>query len=46
MRPHTVAEACRRIKNGTAWDRTIEEFLQSYYLAESVAARVEMLSEE
>ncbi len=47
MRPHTVAEACRRIKNGgVAWDRTLEEFLQSYYLAESVAARVEMLSEE
>gem|GEM_PF-462189 len=46
MRPHTVAEACLRVTSGEPWDRMMEEFLQSYYLADATAARVAMLAEE
>lgn len=46
MRPSTLAEACRRAQAGEAFDLAIGDFLQAYYLAPSVAARVPMLADE
>lgn len=45
MRPNTLAGACRRAQVGVPWDKSMGEFLQSYYLAANVEARAEMLVE-
>ena len=50
MRPSTLAEACRRAQAAEDFEPSftlaIGEFLQSYYLAPSIDARVPMLAEE
>ena len=46
MRPVTLAEACRRAQAGESFEIAIGEFLQSYYLAPFVDARVPMLANE
>ena len=46
MRPHTVAEACRRARDGLPWDKAIGEFLQSFYCEASPGVRCSMLREE
>ena len=46
MRPTTLAEACRRAQAGEPFDKAIGEFLQSFYLAPSIEARVPMLVDE
>ena len=46
MRPHTVAEACRRARDGQPWDKAIGEFLQSFYCEASPGVRCSMLREE
>ncbi len=46
MRPTTLAEACRRAQAGEPFDKAVGEFLQSYYLARDIQARVPMLADE
>ena len=45
MRPDTVAEACRRFRDGQPWDRAMGDFLQGFYTA-TPEARAAMLAEE
>ena len=46
MRPVTVAEACRRARDGQPFDRAMGDFLQSFYAEASPAARGAMLADE
>lgn len=46
MRPATVAEACRRFRDGQPWDIAMGDFLQAFYAAPDAAARAAMLAEE
>src|SRR3978361_1578789 len=46
MRPATVAEACRRIREGQSFDRAMGDFLQAFYAEPSQARRGSMLAEE
>ncbi len=46
MRPRTVAEACRRARDGQPFDKAMGEFLQSFYAEPSPAARGAMLADE
>ena len=46
MRPLTVAEACRRARDGQPFDRVMGEFLQSFYCEASPDRRCSMLLEE
>lgn len=46
MRPDTVAEACRRFRDGEPWDKAMGDFLQSFYAAPDAPARAAMLAEE
>ena len=46
MRPHTVAEACRRFSAGEPWDKAMGDFLQAFYAAADAPARGAMLAEE
>jgi hypothetical protein len=46
MRPSTVAEACRRVREGQPFDKAMSEFLQGFYAEPSPAVRGAMLAEE
>ena len=46
MRPLTLAEATTRIKSGEALDKTLPEFLDSFYLAKDASIRADMLRDE
>lgn len=46
MRPRTVAEACRRVREGQPFDKAMGEFLQGFYAEPSAPARGAMLAEE
>lgn len=46
MRPATVAETCRRAREGQPYDRAMGDFLQAFYAEASSAARGAMLAEE
>jgi hypothetical protein len=46
MRPNTLAEATKRIKLGEPLEKALPEFLDTFYLAQDTASRIDMLQEE
>jgi len=45
MRPATLAEAIKRIVDGTPQDRALPEFLDTFYLAPTAERRLAAISE-
>ena len=45
MLPATVAEACRRFRDGQPWDQAMGDFLQAFYAADA-PRRAAMLADE
>jgi hypothetical protein len=46
MRPNTLAEATKRISLGEPLEKALPEFLDTFYLAQDSASRIEMLRDE
>jgi hypothetical protein len=46
MRPNTLAEATKRIDLGEPLEKALSEFLDTFYLAQDSASRMEMLRDE
>ena len=46
MRPNTLAEATKRIDLGEPLEKALPEFLDTFYLAQDAAIRMDMLRDE
>jgi hypothetical protein len=46
MRPNTLAEATKRISLGEPLEKALPEFLDTFYLAQDAASRMDMLRDE
>jgi hypothetical protein len=46
MRPKTLAQAAERVVAGEPLEKALPEFLDTFYLAQDIASRTEMLRDE
>jgi hypothetical protein len=46
MRPNTLAQAAERVVAGEPLEKALPEFLDTFYLAQDIASRIEMLRDE
>jgi hypothetical protein len=46
MRPNTLVETTKRISLGEPLEKALSEFLDTFYLAQDIASRMEMLRDE